>query len=672
MIQAVARLSLICAIVLAGPAAAQKPVLLDPANLDPQADPCQDFYQYACGGWIRQNPVPADRASRSSFSLLQERNRDVLHDILEKAAVPAPGRSAIEQKIGDHYASCMDEKTIEARGLAPIQEDLRRIAGLQDKAGLAPVVAHLHTEGVNALFNFGSNQDAKDSSRFVASASQGGMGLPSSEAYFADDPRSAEIREKYVAYLRRLLEQLGEPAETAAAGARKVMAVETALAGEALSPVERRNPENRYNLVKVEVLAALAPSFDWKAYFAAMGLPGLSELNAAPPAYFRQLGEQITAIPLDDWKLYLRTRLATELAPVLPSALEDLRFGFFETTLRGVREDPPRWERCISAVDRDLGEALGQKYVEVAFGGKSRERMDEMVAALRKALERDIQSLDWMGAATKKEALTKLARIRPKVGYPKTWRDYSSLRIVRGDALGNRQRARAFGLKRRLDRIGKPVDLEEWIMTPPTVNAQYRAATNEINFPAGILQPPFFSPEADDAANFGAIGAVIGHEMTHGFDDSGRKFDAEGNLRDWWTPEDAREFETRAACVERQYSEYVAVDPVKVNGKLTLGENIADLGGLRVAYMALQDTLAGQEVAKRDGFTPDQRFFLAFAQTWCSSSTPEAQRQRALTDPHSPGRFRANGVASNMPEFQRAFGCKAGQPMVRETVCRVW
>ncbi|HVR99295.1 MAG TPA: M13 family metallopeptidase [Thermoanaerobaculia bacterium] len=672
MTHSVARTLLVLVFAVAVPAAAQKPVVLDPAFLDPQADPCQDFYQYACGGWIRQHPVPADRASRSSFSLLQERNRDILHDILEKAAVPSPGRSAIEQKIGDHYASCMDEKAIEARGLAPLQEDLRRIAGLQDKAGLAPVIAHLHNQGVNALFNFGSNQDAKDSSRSVASASQGGMGLSSSEAYFADDPKSAEIREKYVAYLQKLLERLGEPAATAAAGARKVMAVETALAKEALSPVERRKPENRYNLVKAEALAALAPSFDWKAYFTGMGLPGLSEINAAPPAYFRQLGEQITAIPLDDWKLYLRTRLATELATMLPPAIADLRFDFFERTLRGVREDPPRWERCVEAVDRDLGEALGQKYVEVAFGEKSRERMDEMVVALRKALERDIQELDWMGPATQKEAQTKLARIRPKVGYPKTWRDYSTLQIVRGDAVGNRQRARAFGLQRRLDKIGKPVDLEEWTMTPPTVNAQYRPPTNEINFPAGILRPPFFDLQADDAANFGAIGAVIGHEMTHGFDDSGRKFDAAGNLRDWWTPEDAREFEERAACVDRQYSEYVAVDPVKVNGKLTLGENLADLGGVRIAYRALQDTLAGKEAPKRDGFTADQRFFLAFAQTWCSNATPEALRQQALTNPHSPGRFRANGVVSNLPEFQRAFGCKAGQPMVRENVCRVW
>jgi putative endopeptidase len=667
--------TLALALALAGSAAAQqKAVMLDPANFDPRVDPCQNFYQYACGGWIRQNPLPADRASRSSFSTLQERNREILHDILEKAAVPAPGRSAIEQKIGDYYASCMDEKAIEARGLSAFEEDLRRISGLKDKAGLAPVVAHLHTQGLEALFEFSSVQDARSSSRVIASARQGGMGLPSQEAYFAEDPKSVEIREKYVVYLRQILEQLGEPAERAAAGARAVMAVETALARQALSPVERRNPENRYNLIKVEELAALAPGFDWKAYFAALGLPGLGELNAAPPAYFRQLGEQITAIALEDWKLYLRTRLATatELAPVLPPALETLRFGFFETTLRGIREAPPRWERCVRAVDRDLGEALGQKYVEVAFGEKSRERMDEMVAALRKALEREIRGLEWMGEATEKEALEKLARMRSKVGYPKTWRDYSAVNIVRGDALGNHQRAQAFALNRRLEKIGKPVDLEEWVMTPPTVNAQFRATTNEINFPAGILQPPFFDSQADDAVNFGAIGAVIGHEMTHGFDDSGRKFDAQGNLRDWWTREDAREFETRAACVERQYSEYVAVDSVKVNGKLTLGENIADLGGLRVAYMALQDTMAGKETPKRDGFTPDQRFFLAFAQVWCSSATPEAERHRALTDPHSPGRFRVNGVLSNMPELQRAFGCKAGQPMVRENVCRVW
>jgi endothelin-converting enzyme/putative endopeptidase len=678
-----ARLLLIAIVfvALAGTAAAQGPspstpplrlVVFDAASMDPKADPCVDFYQYACGGWIGKNPVPADRASWSTFSQLGERNQLVLRDLLEKAAVPAPDRSAVEQKIGDYYASCMDEAAIEARGLAPLQADLERIAKLEDKAGLAQLLAHLHSLGIDALFRFSSNQDAKDSSRVIASASQGGMGLPSSEAYFADDPKSVEIREKYVAFLQQLLERLGDPAAQAAAEARAVMKLETALAGVALSPVERRKPENRYNLVKAEALAALAPGFDWQAYFAAVGLPDLPEVNAAPPDYFRQVGTQIAAAPLADWKAYLRTRLATELAPALPRALADLRFGFFEKTLRGVQEQPPRWERCVRAVDRDLGEALGQKFVEAAFGEKSRARMDDLVKALGKALEQDIRELDWMGEATEKEALAKLARMRPKVGYPKKWRDYGPLQIVRGDLLGNYQRARTFDLRRRLAKIGQPVDPDEWQMTPPTVNAQYRASMNEINFPAGILQPPFFDPEADDAVNFGAIGAVIGHELTHGFDDQGRKFDAQGNLRDWWTPEDAREFETRAACVERQYSEYVAVEPVKVNGKLTLGENIADLGGLRIAYRALQDTLASQEVAKRDGFTPDQRLFLAYAQTWCGNATPEALRQMALTNPHSPGRFRVQGVVSNLPEFQRAFGCQAGQPMVRQDVCRVW
>jgi predicted metalloendopeptidase len=450
------------------------------------------------------------------------------------------------------------------------------------------------------------------------------------------------------------------------------MALETALASGALSPVERRKPENRYNLIKAGDLAKLAPAFDWQAYFAGVGLANTEEINAAPPAYFQRLGEQVANAPLDAWKAYLRTRLFSESAVGLPAAFSDLRFDFFERTLRGVQEQEPRWRRCVEAVDRDLGEALGQRFVETAYGEKSRERMAELITALRKAMERDIQSLDWMGEATKKEAQAKLAKMGPQIGYPKTWRDYASVEIRRDDALGNRRRARAFDLRRRLAKIGQPVDPNEWSMSPPTVNAYYRASMNDINFPAGILQPPFFDPNADDAVNFGAIGAVIGHEMTHGFDDAGRKFDAEGNLRDWWTPADAKEFESRAACVDRQYSGYTAVNDVKVNGKLTMGENIADLGGARIAYMALQETLQGKEAPKRDGFTPDQRFFLAFAQVWCFDATPEARRQRALTDSHSPGRYRANGTVSNMPEFQRAFGCKAGQPMVREEACRVW
>ncbi|HYG63215.1 MAG TPA: M13 family metallopeptidase [Thermoanaerobaculia bacterium] len=677
----VARLLLIpvTAAALALPAAAQdepaappRLVVFDPTNMDTTADPCQDFYQYACGGWNRRNPLPADRSTFSTFSQLGERNELILRDLLEKAAAPAPGRGAVEKKIGDYYASCMDEKAIEAKGIAPIQADLDRIARMKDKAALAKTLAHFHLQGTDAAFRLTASQDAKDSTRFIASAGQGGLGLPSSEDYSAKDPKSVEIREKYVAYLQKALELLGEPADRAAAQAKAVMALETALASGALSPVERRKPENRYNLVKTGELAKLAPAFDWQAYFAAVGLSNLAEINAAPPAYFQRLGEQVANAPLDDWKAYLRTRLVSESAPALPKAFVDLRFDFFERTLRGVQQQEPRWRRCVDAVDRDLGEALGQRFVETAYGEKSRERMAELITALRKAMSREIQSLEWMGDATKKEAQAKLAKMGPQIGYPKTWRDYSALEVVRGDALGNRRRARGFDLRRRLDKIGKPVDPNEWSMSPPTVNAYYRPSMNDINFPAGILQPPFFDPNADDAVNFGAIGSVIGHEMTHGFDDAGRKFDAQGNLRDWWTPEDAKEFEARAACVDRQYSGYSAVDDLKVNGKLTMGENIADLGGMRVAYMALQDTLNGKEPPKKDGFTADQRFFLAYAQVWCFDATPEARRQRALTDPHSPGRYRANGAVSNMPEFHKAFGCKAGQPMVREEVCRVW
>ncbi|HYG65496.1 MAG TPA: M13 family metallopeptidase [Thermoanaerobaculia bacterium] len=646
--------------------------VLDPAAIDRGADPCVDFYQYTCGGWMKNNPTPEDRASWSRFDQLQRNNLLVLRGILEKAAAGGAGRDANEQKIGDYYASCMDQKAIDARGIAPLKPELDRIAAIQDKTALARQLAHLHLADVAALFGFGAEADFKNSTRVIAGVDQGGMGLPSRDYYLAEDAKSAELRQKYVDYARTLFQLLGDKPEQAAANAQTVMRIETALAKGALSPVERRDPSKVYHLMKVEELQQLAPSFDWQTYFKAIEAPRFTELNVIEPEFFRQLDAQLRAVPLADWRTYLRYWLVNDLAPILPAAFEKAHFDFYDRTLQGVQEMPPRWRSCVEYVDNDLGEALGREYVEVAFGEQARQRMDELITGLTTAMGEDIRGLDWMGAETKKQAQVKLSKFGTKIGHPKSWRDYGKLTVTRGDALGNWLRGNEFESRRQVAKIGTANDRDEWLMTPPTVNAYYHPLQNNINFPAGILQPPFFDAKADDAVNYGAIGGVIGHEITHGFDDQGSQFDADGNLRNWWTDTDRKEFEERTSCLVNQYSGYTAVDDVKVNGQLTLGENTADLGGTRIAYMALQKSLAGKEPQKIDGFTPDQRFFIAWGQAWCENNRPEFARQMALTNPHAPGRYRANGIVSNTPEFHEAFGCKAGQPMVRENVCRVW
>jgi endothelin-converting enzyme/putative endopeptidase len=565
----------------------------------------------------------------------------------------------------------MDDKGIDARGLAPLTAEFDRIRQLAGKAQLAEEIAHLHRIGVASLFEFSSGQDFKDSTKVVAQLDQGGIGMPDRDYYLKDDPKSVELRQKYVAHVQRMFELAGRNPETAKAYAATVMRMETELAKGSLDNVSRRDPEKIYHPMKRADVAALAPAFQWEQYFAGARSPDFQAIVVSSPEFFQAIDRQLKDTSLEDWKVYLAWHLLHSEAPLLPAAFLQENFDFYGRTLTGAKEMRPRWKRCVELTDNQLGEALGKKYVDKTFGAAGKERTLKMVRALEKALSEDIDKLPWMTAATRKEALVKLQAITNKIGYPDNWRDYSSVEIQRDDAIGNGFRADQFEFQRQLDKIGKPVDRLEWSMTPPTVNAYYDPQMNNINFPAGILQPPFFDSSLDDAVNFGGIGMVIGHELTHGFDDQGRQFDPKGNLQDWWTPADAKEFQQRAACVDDEYASFTVAPGVHINGKLTLGENTADNGGVRVALMALMNTI-GRTAKKIDGFTPEQRFFLSFGQVWCSNEREESLRLQVATDPHSPPKFRVNGVVRNMPEFQKAFSCKAGQPMAMANVCRVW
>jgi putative endopeptidase len=644
----------------------------DLAALDRSVQPCEDFYQFSCGGWMAKNPLPPDLSRLNRLRALSERNQYVLRDILEKAAKADPKRAAVDREIGDYYASCMDESAIEAKGVAPLQEQLRRIDALHSKAGIAAAIARLHAEGVSSLFRFGAQPGYRNASLNMATVDQGGTALPDRDYYLKDEARFAEVRRQYPGHVQKMFELLGEPADVAARDARTVLDLETALAKASLDRVERRDPAKRDHRMSRKELAALAPHFDWDAYFKTSGTPAFTEINVGWPDFFKGLDQLLESRSLADWRTYLRWHAVHEAAGLLPKRFVDEDFAFFEKTLSGTQEIRPRWKRCVELVNRQLGEALGQRYVEATFGPEGKERMSRMVTALETALDRDLRDLPWMTEATRKQALAKRAAIANKIGYPDRWRDYSRLRIVRGDALGNLWRSEAFDTARDLAKIGRKVDRTEWEETPPTVNASYNPFENNVSFPAGILQPPFFDKTMDDAVNFGSIGAAIGHELTHGFDDQGRKFDAQGNLTDWWTAEDAKEFEKRASCLADQYSAYKVAGGVPLNGRLTLGENTADNGGVRIAYMALEESLQGKPREERDGFTPEQRFFLSWGQTWCENSTEKDAQRRAQIDPHSPGRYRVIGVVTNMPEFQKAFNCAPKAPMVRENACRVW
>ncbi len=643
---------------------------IDHSVMDQTADPCGNFFRYACGGWIDANPIPADESRWGLDSVLALQNRDKLRAILEKAeAQPTPET----QKIGDFYASCMDEAGIEKLGLAPLKPILDRIDAMTSKDQLPSVLGELHRDGVDALFDFGAGQDAKDAESEIAIAYQGGIGLPDRDYYLKTDAASVKLRNDYQAHIARIFVLSGEDAAVADEHAKTVLKFETALAKGAMDRVARRDPQQTYHKLDRAELSALTPGFDWAAYFSAVGAPPVQVVDVSEKKFFPSAAHLIAETDLADLKTYLKWHAINGAAAWLPKAMVDENFAFFGTRLTGATENKPRWKRCVDIVDEALGEDLGRAYVADAYPPEAKTGTEAMVQAITDTFEADLKGLDWMSPETKAKALVKLAQMRKKLGYPDHWRDYSAMTVTRGDMLGNASRAAGFELQRELNKIGKPVDRSEWEMSPPTVNAYYDPQMNDINLPAGILQPPFFSPKYDDAVNFGATaGGTVGHEMTHGFDDEGRQYDGHGNLTDWWTKADAVKFNQRAQCVVDQYSGYVAVDDIHINGKLTLGENVADLGGVRLGYVALMNILAKKPVGPIGGFTPAQRYFIAYAQSWCGATRPEAIRLRTATDPHSPPQFRVNGVVSDMPEFRAAFACKADAPMVAKKVCRVW
>jgi putative endopeptidase len=644
--------------------------VLDVTSIDNRIDPCTDFFQYSCGNWIKKNPIPPDQVSWSVYSKLDDDNKLILRDILEKAAAAKAAHGSVRQKIGDYYAACMDEKAIDADGLKPLQPALDRISGMTSTRDIAGVEAAMIYN--NAMFRFGSSQDYKNSSQMIAQADQGGLGLPDRDYYLKDDPKSVELRKQYLAHVQKMFDLLGDKPETAAKETQAVMKIETALAKGSLTRVERRDPQKLDHKMTVKDLDGINPAFSWNVYLAKVGIPSVQSLNVTSPEFFKTLNSALDNENLASWKAYLRWHLVHANASFLPTAFVNESFDFYGKKLEGAEELRPRWKRCVDYVDDDLGEALGQAYVQEKFSPEAKQRALTMVKQIEAAMQSDIESLPWMSETTKQQALVKLHAVANKIGYPDKWRDYSALNIEPDDELGNVLRSRAFEFHRDLGKIGKPVDRSEWEMTPPTVNAYYDPQMNNINFPAGILQPPLFDPDADDAPNYGDTGGTVGHELTHAFDDEGRQFDAQGNLRDWWTPEDEKKFKERASCITDQYAQYTVVDDIKINSKLTLGEDVADLGGLTLAYMAWQDQEKGKQLEPIDGFTPAQRFFIGYGQSWCGSTRDATKRMWATIDPHSPDKYRANGVVSNLAQFQEAFHCKAGAPMVRENRCRVW
>ena len=652
----------------------------DASAMDTSANPCVDFYQFACGNFAKLHPIPADMPEFDEFINLFEFNTQALRGLVEKAAAAHAAAGTNEQKIGDYYSACLDTDAIDKKGLAPIQPELDRIAALQSKEELPALVARLNRIGAGVFVDFGSQQDFKDATREIAYIDQSGLGLPEKDYYLRTDDKSAELRKEYVAHLTNVLKLLGDPADQAQAQAQKIMDLETALAKGSQGVVERRDPLKIYHMMTLTSFAATAPDLDAQKYVEYIGSPAVTDLNVVAPDFFPAMNKAIDATDLGTIRDYLRVHLADSFAMRLPHAFDDENFDFYGRKLTGTPQQQARWKRCVQATDGSLGEALGQLYVAKYFTPDMKASTLAEVHDIEAAMGKDIDQIDWMSPETKTKAKEKLHEVADKIGYPDKWRDYSKLKIEAGDAFGNSERSRAFELDFQLDKIGKPVNRELWQMTPPTVNAYYDPSMNDINFPAGILQPAFYDKEASNATNYGHIGAVVGHELTHGFDDQGAQFDGHGNLHDWWTPSDKKNFEEKTGCIDQEYSQFTAVDDVKVNGKLTLGENVADNGGLRLAYIALmarmaesgksRATTAEEKAASK--YTPQQQFFLGFAQNYCTSERPEFLRLLAQVDPHSPDFIRVRGVVVNMPEFAQAFGCKAGQPMAPVKACRVW
>ena len=641
-------------------------------NLDKTCKPCDDFYEFAMGGWMKANPIPAEYSSWGTFTQLRDNNLTAMHTILEAAAAAKAKPGSDEQKIGDFYASCMDTAAIDAAGLKPLAEDFAAIEAINDRKSLDAQIARLQREGANVVFRFGSAQDIKDSNRVIAAASQGGLGMPDRDYYLRDDDKSKQLRTDYVQHVAKMFELAGDAPEKAKSEADTVMNIETTLAKASRTRVELRDPEKNYNLLPLAEIKTLTPDWSWENYLHAIGAPSVEQINIRQPDFFKTVNQELTAVPLADWKVYLRWHLIHASAPGLPDKFVSENFDFYDRKLSGTKEILPRWKRCAQSTDRNLGEALGKAYVDKYFPPAAKARAKEMVNNLIAALREDIPTLEWMGPETKKEALAKLQAFTVKIGYTEKWRDYSKLKIDRASYAGNVLRSFGFEQARQLAKIGKPVDRTEFGMTPPTVNAYYNSSMNEIVFPAGILQPPFYNPNADDAVNYGGIGAVIGHEISHGFDDQGSKFDGTGNLHEWWTADDRKNFTERGDCIVNQFNGYEVEPGLHQNGKLVLGESIGDLGGLAIAYAAYEKSIAGKRPPDIDGFTPEQRFFLGWAQVWGTNQRAEAARLQTNTDPHPLAKFRGNGPLSNLDAFAKAFGCKKGDAMVRENACKIW
>ena len=650
---------------------------LDVTAMDRSADPCDDLYRYACGAWSKGNPIPADQSRWSVYAKMANENQRYLWGVLNKLGEPGAERSATQAKLGDYFGACMDESAVQAAGLKPLQPLLDHIAALQDKRALPALLAELQLAAGNdrLFFGFSAGQDFADATRQIAFASAGGLGLPDRDYYLKRDDKTLKIRAAYEAHVAQLFQLLGDPPEAARAAARSVLATETVLAKASLSKVDKRDPYKTFHVVDARGLKALMPGFDWASYQAALGTaPWHARYNVTEPAFFKALGARLASMSLADLKIYLRWQLASSLAPALDNAFVQANFDFYGQTLTGQPQLKARWKRCVQLVDLQLGEALGQEFVTRNFTSDLKAATVQMTDEIEAAMARSIDSLTWMSAETKARAHAKLKAIVNKVGYPDRWRDYAGLAVQRGDFLGNVVRGNVFEAKRRLAKIGQPLDRGEWGMTPQTVNAYYDAQMNDINFPAAVLQAPLYDAALDEAPNYGNTGGTIGHELTHGFDDEGRQFDAQGNLKSWWTKKDGKEFERRAACVVDQYASYTVVDDIKINSKLTLGEDLADLGGLVLAWEAWKAHMVGKTLENRDGLTPEQRFFVGFAQWDCADARPEALRVQAKVDPHSPARWRINGVVVNMPEFEKAFACKPGARLVKAAGqhCKVW